>query len=126
MKLKLPSKKSKTEVQDVAPVMVAPPAETKQSPKAEPAQPKSQLFTDDNGQRRVNTNMFAWAEVFSSKDKDLVDQIKMQFGRKLISSYLVFDFETKDYVLMTTETFYSEARRVVLELGNKPWGVEDE
>lgn len=115
MKLKL-SKKA------ASPAKEAQPSETVPAP----AQETAKLFTDGNGQRRYNTQMFAWQEVFATGEKDEADKVKMQFYRLLLSSFMVFDFDAKQFVVMTTETFYSDARRVVLDLGFKPWGVGDE
>jgi len=84
------------------------------------------IYVDENGQRRVQTQMFHWMEVFATPDKELVDAAKIQFGRHLISSFLLFDFDSKEFILFTTETFYSEARRVIVDLGHKPWGVGDD
>merc|ERR1712173_397609 len=81
-------------------------AEDTKSPTPGPVETQNQpvtnkLYKDDNGQRRMNTSMFEWQEVFSSTEKDTVDRARVEFGRKLISSFVVFDFDSSEFVLMT-------------------------
>lgn len=122
MKLKLPKKKAAAAAEPAEKEVVPEQASGDKVAKGS----VSKIILDENGQRRYNTQMFAWAEVFSTPDVELANKVKIEFTRQLVSVVLLFDGDRKEYVLFTTETFYSEARRLILEMGHKPWGVEDE
>ena len=86
--------------------------------------PKNTIVREEGHPRRVNTYSVLWIEVFASKDEDEVEEARKALLSIVASNYTLLDKESGDRMVMTSETFYADGRRAILDAGLKPWGVE--
>lgn len=88
--------------------------------------PNRVIVRQENQPRCVKTYNVFWMEVFSSFDEGEADAARAVLHSIPLSVYMLLDKEIGDKMVMTSETYYSQARHALHDAGITPWGVEDE
>lgn len=87
--------------------------------------PEREIIKEPDQPRRVRAATTIWSEVFATKSDEQLTIAKNLLHKNHMSLYTLLDKETGERMVMTTETFMAEARRVLYDEGLTIWGLDE-